>query len=155
MLRATEADGEGISRLPPSEAKLAAPGAAVGRDAAARRVVDVLVALVSLALLAPLLLLAAILIVRGSSGSALYWQERVGRNGRPFRLVKLRTMIDGAEADGAPVWAQDRDPRVTRIGALLRRSHLDEVPQLWNVLRGEMSLIGPRPERPEFVALLE
>ena len=154
VLQATEIDRAGIGRTPPSGSESAAIGGAIAKGDATRRMVDMLVALGGLVLLAPLLALAAILIVLDSSGGALYRQERVGRFGRPFRLVKLRTMIDDAEADGAPVWAQDPDPRVTRIGALLRRSHLDEVPQLWNVLRGEMSLIGPRPERPEFVALL-
>jgi lipopolysaccharide/colanic/teichoic acid biosynthesis glycosyltransferase len=77
----------------------------------------------------------------------------VGRYGRRFHLVKLRTMVRHAEPDGRAVWAQARDPRVTRVGAVLRRSRLDEIPQFWNVLRGEMSLIGPRPERPEFATL--
>jgi exopolysaccharide biosynthesis polyprenyl glycosylphosphotransferase len=125
-----------------------------GLYAAARRLGDVLAALLGLILLAPLLLIAALAIVLDSPGQPLYWQERVGQYGRRFRLVKLRTMIRHAEVDGLAVWASNRDPRITRVGALLRRSRFDEVPQLWNVLRGEMSLIGPRPERPEFVALL-
>jgi lipopolysaccharide/colanic/teichoic acid biosynthesis glycosyltransferase len=107
-----------------------------------------------LVLLAPLLLLLALAIVLDSAGPPLYSQERVGRFGRRFRLFKLRTMVREAEADGQAVWACYADPRVTRVGAVLRRFHLDELPQLWNVLRGEMSLIGPRPERPEFVLLL-
>lgn len=119
-----------------------------------RRFVDLLVSILGLIVLAPLLLVAMLTIIVDSPGSPLYWQTRVGRHGRVFRLIKLRTMVRHAEADGQPVWARDGDPRVTRIGTFLRRSRLDEVPQLWNVLRGEMSLIGPRPERPEFVALL-
>jgi lipopolysaccharide/colanic/teichoic acid biosynthesis glycosyltransferase len=119
-----------------------------------RRLADIAIAATGLIVSAPLLILAAVMIKLDSPGPALYWQERIGRFGHPFRLVKLRTMVVGAEADGQPVWAQAQDPRVTRVGALLRRSHLDEVPQFWNVLCGEMSLIGPRPERPEFVAVL-
>src|SRR5262245_2085757 len=119
-----------------------------------RRLTDAAVALIGLALMAPALLVSALAILLDSPGPVLYWQERVGWNGHPFRLVKLRTMVTDAEADGQAMWARQRDPRVTRVGAFLRRSRLDEVPQLWNVLRGEMSLIGPRPERPEFMALL-
>jgi lipopolysaccharide/colanic/teichoic acid biosynthesis glycosyltransferase len=84
----------------------------------------------------------------------LYWQLLVGRYGRPFRLLKLRTMVDRAEQHGEPVWARDADPRVTRVGRLLRRSRLDELPQLLNVVHGDISFIGPRPERPEFVEML-
>lgn len=83
-----------------------------------------------------------------SRGPALYRQVRLGRGGRPFTLWKFRTMVDGAERDTGPVWAARRDPRVTRVGRVLRRWHLDELPQVVNVLRGEMSLVGPRPERP-------
>jgi lipopolysaccharide/colanic/teichoic acid biosynthesis glycosyltransferase len=119
-----------------------------------RRLTDVIVTLIGLTLLAPLLLMAALAILIDSPGPVLYWQERVGRYGCPFRLLKLRTMVANAEADGQAIWARNQDPRVTRVGAVMRRSHIDEIPQLWNVLRGEMSLIGPRPERPEFMALL-
>jgi lipopolysaccharide/colanic/teichoic acid biosynthesis glycosyltransferase len=122
--------------------------------AVARRVFDVTLACSGLLLSAPLLALAVLAIAMDSPGSPLYWQERVGRRGRPFRLLKLRTMHRDAEADGQPVWAQNEDPRVTRVGQVLRRSRFDELPQLWNVVRGDMSIIGPRPERPEFVALL-
>jgi len=89
-----------------------------------------------------------------SPGPVLLRQRRVGWRGREFTMLKLRTMTVGAEADGC-TWAQKEDPRVTRFGRFLRATRLDEVPQLLNVLRGEMSLIGPRPERPEFVELLE
>ena len=120
----------------------------------ARRLVDILAAGVGLVALTPLLLLATLAVVLDSPGGPLYWQERTGRYGRQFRIVKLRTMVQDAEADGRPVWAQERDPRVTRVGALLRHTRLDEAPQLWNVFRGEMSLVGPRPERPDFVGVL-
>jgi lipopolysaccharide/colanic/teichoic acid biosynthesis glycosyltransferase len=89
-----------------------------------------------------------------SPGDLFYWQERVGLHGRPFRMVKFRSMIMSAEADTGPIWAADNDCRITPVGRILRKSRLDELPQVWNVLRGEMSLIGPRPERPEFVASL-
>ncbi len=121
---------------------------------AARRLVDILAAGVGLIALTPLLLLATLAVVLDSPGGPLYWQERTGRYGRQFRIVKLRTMVRDAEADGRPKWAQERDPRVTRVGAVLRHTRLDEVPQLWNVFRGEMSLVGPRPERPDFVGAL-
>ena len=90
-----------------------------------------------------------------SRGPALYRQSRLGRGGRPFTLIKFRTMIDGAEEHTGPVWAAWRDARTTRVGRVLRRLHLDELPQLANVLRGEMSLVGPRPERPELAARFE
>lgn len=88
-------------------------------------------------------------------GPIFYTQRRLGLRGRPFTVWKFRTMVTNAEQNGQAQWAKPDDPRVTRVGRFLRRCHLDELPQLWNVLRGEMSLVGPRPERPEFVALLE
>lgn len=91
----------------------------------------------------------------GSPGPLFFWQERVGEQGRIFRIVKFRSMVVDAEKASGAVWAQQNDPRITRVGHFLRRSRLDEIPQFWNVLKGEMSLIGPRPERPEFVAQLE
>lgn len=96
-----------------------------------------------------------ILIKLGSRGPAFHLQERVGLEGRRFRILKLRTMVDHAEHATGPVWATRDDPRITRIGSFLRRTHLDELPQLINVLRGEMSLVGPRPERPVFVEKFE
>jgi lipopolysaccharide/colanic/teichoic acid biosynthesis glycosyltransferase len=138
----------------PYWAKLGAGNRAFRARAVIGRCTDVLFALLGLGLSAPLMLIAALAIVLESRGPVLYWQERVGRNGRSFRMPKLRTMIPDAEADGQAVWAQEDDPRVTRVGSFLRRARLDEAPQFWNVLTGEMSLIGPRPERPEFVALL-
>lgn len=120
-----------------------------------RRVGEVIIALASLAVLAPLLLLIAALIRLDSRGPILYRQERVGEHGRLFGLLKFRTMKADAEAQTGPVWASaDNDPRITRLGRLLRKARLDELPQLLNVLSGEMSFVGPRPERPHFVTKL-
>ena len=116
-----------------------------------KRAEDVLGALFGLIFVSPLLLVFAVLIKRDLPGPVFYRQERCGESGRPFRLIKFRTMIADAEATTGPVWAVENDPRRTRIGAFLRRHNLDELPQLWNVLKGEMSLAGPRPERPCFV----
>lgn len=100
-------------------------------------------------------MLAVWLVVRLSSpGPALFRQVRVGRDGKNFVMVKFRTMVHDAEAATGATWASPNDPRLTHIGALLRKMHLDELPQIWNVLRGDMSLVGPRPERPEFVSVL-
>jgi lipopolysaccharide/colanic/teichoic acid biosynthesis glycosyltransferase len=104
---------------------------------------------------APLVALIALLVKLTSRGPAFYSQTRVGKNGRLFTIYKVRTMIDNCESLTGPRWSIPGDPRVTRLGAVLRATHLDELPQLLNVLRGEMSLIGPRPERPEFVPELE
>jgi lipopolysaccharide/colanic/teichoic acid biosynthesis glycosyltransferase len=112
-------------------------------------------ALVLLVLTAPLMLLAVLLVKLTSRGPAIYSQTRVGRFGRLYTIYKLRTMAHNCERLTGPRWATACDPRITRVGRFLRRTHLDELPQLWNVLRGDMSLIGPRPERPEFVAQLE
>jgi lipopolysaccharide/colanic/teichoic acid biosynthesis glycosyltransferase len=89
-----------------------------------------------------------------SRGPVLYSQKRVGLNGRSFQCYKFRTMRSDAEADSGPTWACDDDPRITKVGRFLRISRLDEIPQLWNVLRGDMEFVGPRPERPEFVEML-
>jgi exopolysaccharide biosynthesis polyprenyl glycosylphosphotransferase len=119
----------------------------------AKRSFDLAFATIGLIVLSPLLAALAVLVRRSGPGPILYTQTRLGEGGRPFRIFKLRTMADGAEGDGA-VWAATHDPRETRIGGLLRSTRLDELPQLWNILRGEMSLVGPRPERPEFVDVL-
>ena len=100
------------------------------------------------------MLLCAIAIRIDSSGSVFFAQKRVGKGGALFSIWKLRSMHSDAEAESGPVWTQTDDLRVTRIGKLLRRTRMDELPQLWNVLKGEMSLVGPRPERPEFVESL-
>ena len=114
-------------------------------DSPLRRAIDVVGALVGLVLAAPVLASAAVAIRVGSAGHAIYRQRRVGRNGAPFDLYKLRTMVSGAERMGAGLAVDAGDERITRIGALLRRTSLDELPNLVNVVRGEMSLIGPRP----------
>jgi lipopolysaccharide/colanic/teichoic acid biosynthesis glycosyltransferase len=102
----------------------------------------------------PLQLLTALLIKLGSPGPLFYSQERVGRYGKIFTLFKFRSMRVDAEVDGNATWAAERDPRVTRVGAVIRKLRIDELPQLINVLRGEMSFVGPRPERPVFVEQL-
>ena len=119
------------------------------------RLFDIFAALALLVIAAPLMLLTAlvILIEAGFKGPVMYSQERVGREGLPFTLYKFRSMQQDAEKDGAQ-WAVSDDPRVTRVGAFIRKTRLDELPQLLNVLKGEMSFVGPRPERPEFVAQL-
>jgi exopolysaccharide biosynthesis polyprenyl glycosylphosphotransferase len=119
-----------------------------------KRAFDLVTATVALVLTAPLLPLIA-LAVRGTPGPIIYRQVRVGDRGRRFVIYKFRTMVDRAERPGEAVWATDADPRNTPVGAFLRRSHLDELPQLFNVIKGDMSMVGPRPERPEFIASLE
>jgi exopolysaccharide biosynthesis polyprenyl glycosylphosphotransferase len=116
-----------------------------------KRTMDVCCAVAGLTLGAPLLLAAAVAIRCDSRGPVLFRQVRSGLGGKPFNIVKLRTMCLDAEKDTGPIWASKDDPRVTRAGRLLRRMRIDEIPQLWNVLKGEMSLVGPRPERPFFI----
>jgi lipopolysaccharide/colanic/teichoic acid biosynthesis glycosyltransferase len=113
-----------------------------------RRALDVAVSAAVLALSAPLLALAILAIRLETRGPVIYRQRRIGLDGDPFDVLKLRTMVDGAEHIGAGLAVNENDPRITRVGALLRRSSLDELPNLVNVLRGEMSLIGPRPTLP-------
>jgi lipopolysaccharide/colanic/teichoic acid biosynthesis glycosyltransferase len=117
-----------------------------------RRAVDVAVSAVLLGLTSPILALAALAIRVESRGAVVYRQRRIGRDGVPFDMLKLRTMVDGAEHIGAGLAVNEDDSRITRVGALLRRTSLDELPNLLNVLRGEMSLIGPRPTVPVQVA---
>jgi sugar transferase (PEP-CTERM system associated) len=119
----------------------------------AKRLFDVTGALIGIVLAGPIMLLTALAIRLESPGAALYCQERVGENGRVFTLCKFRSMRIDAE-QGTPVWAKDHDDRVTRVGRFIRLTRLDELPQFWNVLRGEMSFVGPRPERPFFVQQL-
>jgi len=120
-------------------------------DAALRRLLDVTVSGVLLMILSPALALLALLVRVTSPGPALFRQTRIGRHGRPFLLLKLRTMRADAAHTGPAITA-GADPRITPLGARLRRTKLDELPQLWNVLRGDMSLVGPRPELPRYVA---
>jgi len=137
------------------------------------RSLNILLALGSLIVLFPIILVVALLIRLDSPGPVFYLQQRVGLDrrdpssggpaggrrvsdigGLPFEIVKFRSMGVDAEKDSGPIWAQDDDPRITRIGRFLRRTRLDELPQFWNVLKGEMSVVGPRPERPAFVQQL-
>ncbi|MCF7922527.1 MAG: sugar transferase [Candidatus Marinimicrobia bacterium] len=120
-------------------------------ERAAKRLFDLLVAILALTILSPFLLAIAIAIKLDSKGPVLFAQERVGKNGKIFKVIKFRTMIQDAEADTGPVWATEADPRITRIGRVLRHLRLDEIPQAINILRNEMSLVGPRPERKFFV----
>jgi sugar transferase (PEP-CTERM system associated) len=119
-----------------------------------KRTFDIVASLVLVTATLPIMIVVAILLGMESGAPIIYRQERVGLRGRTFQLLKFRSMRPDAEADGQPVWAKVGDPRVTRLGALLRRTRIDELPQLLNVLRGEMSLVGPRPERPVFVEML-
>jgi exopolysaccharide biosynthesis polyprenyl glycosylphosphotransferase len=121
------------------------------RYAEFKRAMDILFALPCLLVALPMILVLAVIVKLTSRGPVFYLQERVGKDGRIFKMVKLRTMIANAEAESGPVWATKNDPRETLVGRVLRRTHLDELPQLWNVLKGDMSVIGPRPERPVFV----
>jgi sugar transferase (PEP-CTERM system associated) len=120
----------------------------------AKRLLDLLAGLLGLLLSIPLLPFVVIAIKLDSAGPALYRQQRVGRAGKCFLCYKFRTMRADAEADLGPTWAGDEDPRITRVGRFLRMIRLDEIPQLWCVLKGDMALVGPRPERPEFVEWL-
>jgi sugar transferase (PEP-CTERM system associated) len=119
-----------------------------------KRAIDLVLASTGFVLAAPLTLLTALAVYLDSDGPILYSQERVGEHGRIFTLYKFRSMRLDAEREGTPLWARDNDDRVTRVGRIIRKMRLDELPQLWNVLRGDMSFVGPRPERPFFVEQL-
>jgi exopolysaccharide biosynthesis polyprenyl glycosylphosphotransferase len=123
-------------------------------EESAKRLVDISVSIIILTLSSPLWLLVALAVRLESPGNIVYSQERVGINEKRFRMLKFRSMRADAEAKSGPVWAPKDDPRVTRVGRFLRKTRLDEIPQFVNVLKGEMSLVGPRPERPHFVELL-
>lgn len=116
-----------------------------------KRAFDVLLSSIALLLLWPLFLVIGLAVLLDSGGSVMYRQERIGMDGRRFQLLKFRTMTMDAESKSGPVWAVKGDPRVTRVGRVLRKTSMDEFPQMWNVLRGDMSLVGPRPERQYFV----
>lgn len=120
-----------------------------------KAMVDLAVAAVLLVLASPVILLCLVAVRLGSKGSPLYSQKRLGSSGRIITIYKIRTMYEDCERHFGPIWSGPGDPRVTPLGRILRATHLDELPQLLNVVRGEMSLIGPRPERPEIVAQLE
>ncbi len=117
--------------------------------------VDWVLALFMLLLAAPVILLAALAVKLTSRGPIFYSQIRLGKGGRPYKIFKIRTMTHNCERHSGIRWAAANDARITPVGRFLRRTHLDELPQLWNVIRGDMSLVGPRPERPEFVDQLE
>jgi lipopolysaccharide/colanic/teichoic acid biosynthesis glycosyltransferase len=119
----------------------------------AKRAMDLAISSVGLVFTLPLFAVVALAVRFSSPGPILFRQVRVGEGGKTFSIVKFRSMVADAEATGA-VWASKSDPRITRVGQVLRQSRLDELPQLWNVLKGEMSIVGPRPERPEFIDAL-
>jgi lipopolysaccharide/colanic/teichoic acid biosynthesis glycosyltransferase len=140
-------------------ASLARPPAPQASDVSGyefgKRILDFVLALVLSALTAPLILIAMILVKLTSRGPAVYSQVRLGRGAVPFIIYKIRTMRQDAESLCGARWSSPGDSRITPIGRWLRKTHIDELPQLWNVLRGDMSLVGPRPERPEFLPQLE
>jgi len=123
-----------------------------GINSFVKRIIDVGISAAALAVLAIPFALLSLAVKLTSRGPVFYRQERMGLDGKSFTIVKFRSMFDNAEDETGPVWAKPADPRVTPFGKFLRRSNLDELPQLWNVLRGDMSIVGPRPERPHFVA---
>jgi Undecaprenyl-phosphate glucose phosphotransferase len=122
-----------------------------GFNSILKRIIDIAIAGSVLLAIAPLFGLIAFLIRRTSNGLVFYTQERMGLDGKAFQVLKFRSMHEGAEDETGPIWARDNDPRCTPVGKWLRRFDLDELPQLWNVVRGDMSIVGPRPERPYFV----
>ena len=124
-------------------------------SSAGKRLFDILVSGLILALTLPVILLAALAVKLESKGPAFFRQRRVGLYGQNFDILKIRSMREDAEVGGVAVWAQKDDPRVTRVGAIIRKLRIDELPQAWTVLKGQMSLVGPRPERPQFVSDLE
>jgi lipopolysaccharide/colanic/teichoic acid biosynthesis glycosyltransferase len=138
---------------PPSSVNACAhPAAQMARTAEFLiRLLDIAGSLVILILALPLMVLASLLVKITSAGPVFYRQERVGQGGRLFTLYKFRTMVEDAEKHVGPVWASPNDDRVTPVGRIFRRMRIDELPQIYNVLRGDMSLVGPRPERPFFV----
>jgi exopolysaccharide biosynthesis polyprenyl glycosylphosphotransferase len=120
-----------------------------------KRLVDILAALIVLTLFIPIWILIAIAIKLDSPGPVLFKQERVGQAGKIFIIYKFRSMFHNAESQTGPLWAEKNDPRITQVGKVIRRLRIDEVPQFVNVLKGNMSLVGPRPERPYFVEKLK
>jgi sugar transferase (PEP-CTERM system associated) len=119
-----------------------------------KRLIDVVVSVLLTAIFSPIVLISALLIKLESKGPVLFIQKRVGKDENVFNLIKMRSMCENAEMNG-PVWADQNDSRMTKVGRWIRWFRIDELPQLWNILRGEMSFIGPRPERPEFISMLE
>ncbi len=119
-----------------------------------KRIMDIIVSFIFIVLASPLYLFLAIGVKRSSPGKVFYCQERVGKNGKPFKIIKFRSMYEDAEADGCPRLSSQNDNRITKFGMFMRRTHLDEIPQFFNVLTGEMSLVGPRPERQHYINLI-
>ncbi|RMA94417.1 sugar transferase [Priestia megaterium] len=115
-----------------------------------KRMVDIVISFVALVVLLPVILLFALIVMIETPGSPFFLQERLGQSGRPFTIMKLRSMYSDAEKNGAQ-WAVKNDSRVTKVGKLIRQTRIDELPQLWNVLKGDMSIVGPRPERAVFI----
>jgi lipopolysaccharide/colanic/teichoic acid biosynthesis glycosyltransferase len=150
---------EGLPTENRAAAPTAPPSSRIAPEArgyeSAKAVLEFSAALVLLTLSMPLIALAMILIKLTSRGPAIYTQTRIGKDGRPFTIYKLRSMREDSESLTGAQWSLPGDTRVTRVGRWLRKTHIDELPQLWNVLCGDMSLIGPRPERPEFLPTLE
>jgi sugar transferase (PEP-CTERM system associated) len=120
-----------------------------------KRTIDLLISSTMLILLSPLIVLTAIIIKLDSKGPIFFSQERMGENRKPYMVHKFRSMRSDAEKSTGPVWAQENDDRITKIGHFIRKTRIDEIPQLWNILKGEMSFVGPRPEREHFVRELE
>lgn len=116
-----------------------------------KRFADIFFSLVSLAILSPVFLVIGILIKKDTAGKIFYSQERIGKHGKPFRIYKFRTMVENAEKGNTPMLSSNDDPRITSVGKILRKYRLDETPQFWNVLKGDMSIVGPRPERKFYV----
>jgi lipopolysaccharide/colanic/teichoic acid biosynthesis glycosyltransferase len=127
----------------------------LARNPAWKSTLDFVLACVLLVCTAPIVVAAMLLVRLTSRGAAIYTQTRLGENGRHYKIYKIRTMYQDCERQSGPRWSTPRDPRVTPLGRFLRVTHIDELPQLWNVLRGDMSLVGPRPERPELAVGLE
>jgi sugar transferase (PEP-CTERM system associated) len=143
-----------VENLRPSWLIFSAGFRTTRRVLAVKRILDIAVSLSALVVSLPIMMIVALAVKLSSPGPVLYHQDRVGERGRVFTLHKFRSMGIHAEADSGAVWSQDGDTRVTTVGRFLRKMRLDELPQLWNVVRGDMSLVGPRPERPEFIQQL-
>ncbi len=143
-----------IEMLRPSWLIFAGRGRETRLTAAFREVTHRSLAFTGLILSLPIALITAVLIKLDSKGPVFYRQERVGKNGRSFKVIKFRSMKTDAEKDGVPIWATSEDDRVTRVGRVIRLIRVDEIPQFWNIIKGEMSFVGPRPERPHFVEQL-
>jgi sugar transferase (PEP-CTERM system associated) len=122
---------------------------------ALKRLLDILLSILLLIIFSPLFAVVSLFIKLDSSGSVFFSQERVGENRKQYVMHKFRSMVEDAEKSSGPVWASDHDPRITRVGKIIRKTRIDELPQIWNVLKGDMSFVGPRPERKHFVDVLD